>query len=176
MSFTDCVNWVLAREIRDNTGWSPHDPTDRGGRTRWGISQRTFPNVNLDLLSREGAIDLYLEHYWTPVRGADLGPALDLVVFDTSVPCGAPRAVKMLQQVVGAKPDGILGVRTLATLGKFSRQRVIEEYLELRMRFHVVDGMKNPEQPLEGWLNRVLLLAMESGRRLQEFSDQAIRR
>jgi lysozyme family protein len=45
--------------------------------------------------------ELFLDAYWTPIRGDELTPGVDLMVFDTAVTNGAAEAVLMLQRVVG---------------------------------------------------------------------------
>jgi lysozyme family protein len=51
--------------------------------------------------------DLYLDEYWTPIRGDELTPGIDLMVFDAAVMNGAGEAILMLQRVVGkVDPEG----------------------------------------------------------------------
>ena len=55
----------------------------------------------------------YRTHYWNTIRGDDLPAGIDLMVFDFGVNAGPARAVRLLQEAVGAFPDGAIGPATL---------------------------------------------------------------
>lgn len=96
------------------------DPLDPGGITRWGISlaflRRIDPGAGPDrirALDRDEAAAIYARNFWRPIRGDQLPPPLALFTFDSAVNLGVPRAVRLLQQAVGADVDGIMGPRTV---------------------------------------------------------------
>lgn len=152
-------SWILPRE-----GEWGEVQNDFGGKTRWGISKRAFPDVDLDNLDWPGAKSIYLEHFWKPIKGDALGWPVGLVVFDTAVQLGASDAVKELQRVVGAFPDGSVGPDTLKALVRLGVLATCQGLLYKRIKHHIKVWKKNPEQPLSGWLNRVMLLGIEVGR------------
>lgn len=136
----------LARVLQHEGGYVDH-PADPGGATNMGITHKTLarwrglsPWQALDkaevrALTRAEAADIYKALYWERVQ-ADLLPAgLDLAVFDFAVNSGPERVVKMLQALVGAAQDGIVGPMTLAAVGKFPATRLIEALCEQRLRF-----------------------------------------
>ena len=90
------------------------DPADPGGETRWGISKRAYPNVNIKALTREQAADIYARDYAKPFLG--LHPALGFQLFDFSVNAGVDKAVRALQIVLGVTVDGKLGPMTRAAV------------------------------------------------------------
>lgn len=45
---------------------------DPGGTTKWGISKRANPYLDIPNLSRDDAIKVYRERYWNPRRLGDL--------------------------------------------------------------------------------------------------------
>ena len=47
-------------------GGTVNNPNDPGGLTRYGISQRAFPSVDIRNLTFEQAIQIGYDHYWTP--------------------------------------------------------------------------------------------------------------
>lgn len=157
--FDRAADWILLRE--GEWGEVPHD---RGGRTRWGISQRAFPKVDLDTLTWPMAKELYRSEFWAKVKGDSLGWPLGLVVFDWAVISGALRPVTELQRVLDVKADGIIGPKTLAALVRRSAHETSLRMLAERVDFHVADWNLNQEQPLEGWMNRVVLLGIEVGK------------
>lgn len=45
---------------------------DPGGTTKWGISQRANPDVDIAALTREDAMEIYDRRYWAPRRLGEL--------------------------------------------------------------------------------------------------------
>ena len=72
--------------VLDHEGGDADDPRDPGGKTRWGISQRAYPFLDLSTLTREGAIALYRRDAWTPIRGDALPEAIAFQVLDAAPP------------------------------------------------------------------------------------------
>lgn len=144
--------------------------TDSGGLTRWGISQRRYPTVDIEHLPRDRAVELYHADYWREVRGDELPPPLAMAVFDGAVNIGPAGATKLLQRLVGVPDDGKLGPQTLAAVARFRRPAQVEElvalYLGERLRYyHDLAASKPLHVPsLKGWTNRVTRLALECGR------------
>lgn len=78
-----------------------NDPNDPGGETNWGISKRSYPNLDIKNLTWEQAKMLYQQDYWKK-SGADQMPwPLCLIHMDTSVNAGVGRAQEMLQKSDG---------------------------------------------------------------------------
>ncbi len=73
------------------------DPRDAGGLTRWGISQRAYPDLDIRSLTREHATELYQRDYWDACGCGELEPGVALCVFDAAVNCGVQRALKWLE-------------------------------------------------------------------------------
>lgn len=110
-SFTDSVNNTLGYE-----GGLTQDPNDPGGTTNWGISQRSYPKLNIANLTKEQAIDIYHSDFWVPIKGDSMPECLAMNVFDCAVNCGVGEAIKMMQGSLGVIRDGNIGDRTLAAM------------------------------------------------------------
>jgi lysozyme family protein len=91
MSFDQAVTFVLERE-----GGLSDDPTDPGGLTNFGISQRAYPDLDIRHLTVEGATAIYKRDYWDAAGCDALTPAVALAVFDSAVNCGVQRAKEWL--------------------------------------------------------------------------------
>jgi len=141
-------------------GWPHSRDGDRGGFTRWGISQAANPGVDVENLSRDRALDDYWERYWKPIQGPSLlDSVLATSVMLAAVHMGPARATRELQECLpGVKADGKFGPLTLAatnaadgnqTLADFSL-RVIRRYCEI--------ALSDPTQErfLLGWTRRAL--------------------
>ena len=104
-NFDRCIRAVV---LSEEGGLSDH-PQDPGGLTKYGISRRAYPDLDIRRLTMDDAIELYRRDYWNPVHGTDLPPPLALLLFDAAVNQGAGTAVRLLQKAVGVTEDGNFG-------------------------------------------------------------------
>lgn len=93
MGFDRAVAFVLDRE-----GGYVNDPKDRGGETKYGISKRAHPALDIKNLTKDDAIAIYRRDYWDGLKCDDLDSQLAFVVFDTAVNMGKGRALALLSQ------------------------------------------------------------------------------
>lgn len=110
--------------LRYEGGYVNH-PRDPGGPTNKGITQRTYdawrvkrgdgPRDVRDITDAEVKA-IYRANYWDEVRGDDLPPGVDLVVYDFAVNSGPSRAIRTLQAALGVAADGRIGDQTLAAI------------------------------------------------------------
>lgn len=106
--FQYAIAFVLPEE--DPTGEGEIvDLHDGGGLTRWGLTQSTYPALNLSTLTIEEAIALYRKDFWEAIH-LDLLPwPIAVCAFDGAVNHGQQTAVKLLQSAVGVPEDGVIG-------------------------------------------------------------------
>lgn len=157
MKFDQAVKNVIRIEGEDKITEDPNDP---GGVTKYGISQRAFPNVNVRDLTREEAIYLYHTHYWEPVKASQLPASLRYHVFDCGVNQGVPVAIKMLQTVLGVKTDGVIGPVTLAAAQKADEKELLFKFVKARLTRY--RSTKNYDKYGFGWTVRVLDVTVDS--------------
>ena len=72
-----------------------NDPDDPGGATKYGIDQRSHPNVDIKNLTAQEATDIYWNE-WVKDGCEHLPAPLDWLFFDTAVNCGLGRAQQFL--------------------------------------------------------------------------------
>lgn len=130
--FARAIDRVLIHE-----GGDADDPRDAGGRTRWGISQRTYPTLDIAKLTRAEAIALYRRDFWAPLQGDALPPALAFQALDAAVNHGVGRTVRWLQRLVGVRVDGQFGPLTLAAIQAADQRVLIQRLLALRLDLYV---------------------------------------
>jgi lysozyme family protein len=108
---------------------------------------------------------IYRGNYWAPPHCDDVGTPLDLVQFDTAVNMGVGRAVRLLQQAVGAQPDGSFGPATLQCVAGCEPGKAVAAYCQAREDFYRQLVASKPELAvfLKGWLNRLNALRREVG-------------
>jgi len=75
--FNRVIDFVLGQE-----GGYVNDPNDPGGETKWGISKRWNPDLDIANLTRDDAIKVYWERYWLPSGAEEIPEPVDLVFFD----------------------------------------------------------------------------------------------
>jgi lysozyme family protein len=120
----------IATEIVAREGGFVNDPDDPGGATNHGVTIHTMRRLGIDVnrdtriderdvraLSREQAVEIYLEHYYKRPGIAGLPEPLQASVFDMYVNAGG-NAVKILQRLLTdmgypCDPDGALGAQTI---------------------------------------------------------------
>ncbi|MFN3519654.1 MAG: glycoside hydrolase family 108 protein [Sphingomonas sp.] len=132
----DLINGVIDRE-----GGYVHHPADRGGATRWGITE-AVARANgyagdMRHFAREAAAVIYRRIYWQRPRIDDVAqraPSIAAELFDTGVNMGPAVAVAFLQRALnalnrGARDypdillDGRIGPQTLRALDGFLATR-----------------------------------------------------
>jgi lysozyme family protein len=168
--FARALAFTLAWEAGEDGGYTenPHDP---GGRTRWGISERTYPALDVRALTREQAAALYRQDYWADhgslqQSGAAAMPwPLSLVHFDCVVNVGnyhvardgTPvyhrRANMILQRALDVRDDGYLGPVSRAAWASGDALRWALRAITQRQLYYALLGpWARPFQ--KGWFER----------------------
>jgi len=153
MSFETVVHMVLEHE-----GGYVNHPSDPGGETKYGISKRAYPDVDIAELTKDEAADLYKRDYWDRIKGDDLPVGVACVVMDYAVNSGISRASKALQSVCGiANGDGVIGPASLnavwTTVKNTSEEDVINAVTTQRQEF--IRALKIYETFGKGWERRI---------------------
>lgn len=141
--------------------------TDKGGPTKYGITLATLSAhrgkqctaEDVKRLTIAEAEAIYRKSYWLQSGGDVLPVGLDYCNFDTGVNSGPGRANRILQEVVGVTPDGIIGGKTLAAIAKYSGgiEKLILDYCDARMKYLRSLTNKKTGFPVNGrgWTIRV---------------------
>lgn len=93
-----------------------NDPADPGGETRYGISKRAHPDVDIKSLTMDQAKAIYLRDYWTPSGCSSMPERIGHLVFDCAVHHGVKTAIKLLQRALKVADDGEFGPVTRGQL------------------------------------------------------------
>ena len=134
MNIDSLIETVIGRE----GDYSDH-PADRGGATRYGITERVARANGwtgaMRSLPRSEAVRIYRVLYWERTKLDRIGaiaPRLAAELFDTAVNMGPGSAVRFLQRVLAAlmdkalAQDGLIGPATLDALESFLNRRGAE--------------------------------------------------
>lgn len=103
--------------VKEDGGYT-NDPKDPGGETKWGISKRAHPELDIKNLTLEQALGIYKKDYWDCYRsrGLDLDsvdPDYAIAVFDSGVNCGVGRCLAWHDRAKNEKDPtkSLLGLR-----------------------------------------------------------------
>lgn len=129
---------------------------DPGGETNFGISQRSFPDLNIKGLTAAQARDLYLQDFWLEPRINRLDWPQCLLVFDYGIHSGPLRAIRELQRLLGLRQDGIIGPVTTRAVSRMSNFRMRRYLVD---RLNIMRSLRNWDENLNGWQYRVIKLA-----------------
>lgn len=130
-----------------------NDPDDAGGATKYGIDQRSHPDVDIRNLTEAKAKEIYRKEYWQRVKGGEMPEKLGIVVMDIAVNNGSGRAAKWLQEAVHTVPDGVIGPKTIAAANE-SGPHEIKALLDRREDFYRDIAKGRKAKFLKGWLRR----------------------
>lgn len=145
MNFDDAFTRLLGIE-----GGYTNNPADPGGETNWGISKRSYPDVDIKALTRDQAGAIYQRDFWNVL--GDAHPAVKFQAFDFGVNSGVQTAIRKLQAAIGVADDGHWGPASASALAKLDVSDVLMRYMAQRLRFWV----KCAAWPTmgAGWVNR----------------------
>jgi len=147
---------AIAVILKHEGGYSKNE-NDPGGETNWGISKRSYPEVDIYNLTKERAKHIYLRDYWKPLNLYMIDNAnVCLELFDFSVNAGISRAVKIAQKLAGTKEDGQLGGITANAINEFEGD-FVKAYKHARVIYYesLARNNHNLTMFLAGWINRV---------------------
>lgn len=162
MNFDEAFDLTLSWEGGDRLHRVPGDP---GGTTKYGISQRAYPDLDIPSLTLRKASFYARRDYWNAVRAEDLPPEIRWDVFDTAFNAGAHRAGKLLQRSINLcrqaqgvtdfiHEDGQIGPVTVQAAEGFDAERLLRVYRAYRREHYLALAETGRAQFIHGWLRR----------------------
>ncbi|MDR1260809.1 MAG: hypothetical protein LBJ80_00065 [Rickettsiales bacterium] len=141
-AFEELMQW-------EGEKYSVH-PNDPGGGTKFGISSKAYPNLDIKNLKKEEAKSIYEKDYWMLQKCDDIFNASDSKkivkkLFITSVNIGNVTAAKILQSAINdatpppynvdlksyLKIDGKIGPLTLGTLNNITVFSLVADHINM---------------------------------------------
>lgn len=160
VNFKQSLGWV-----RQSEGGNDDDPSDSGGRTSRGITQREWDSycricglpASDVWKAPDGAVDdIYHRSYWLPYCPT-MPPGVDYMLFDDGVLSGPVTAIQTLQRALGVAPDGHVGVITSEALSHADHKELLEKIAAARLdRYNrIIAAQPKDLKFRSGWRNRV---------------------
>lgn len=154
------------QEVIGLEGGYSFDPDDYGGETNWGISKRSYPEVDIKALKLTEAKSIYRRDYWNRMRLDDVeNREIAAELFEQGVNMGTSIAITNLQKSLNivdgpVQVDGVIGPQTLSAVNDLTPEEEttllkclngfqFNHYLE------IVDNNPRQKKFLVGWLKRI---------------------
>ena len=155
MTFEEIIDKVIESE-----GGFVDDADDSGGQTKYGISHKAYPELDIKNLTVKEAKQIYYEDYWIPSKSDSLPDQLKEIYFDMVVNFGRSGGAKVLQQACNGKNtfkikvDGRIGPATISASKNVEPDR-LRSYRVLKFASIVI---KKPtmEKYWFGWFKRAI--------------------
>lgn len=161
---------LVAGVLKHEGGYVNH-PSDRGGATNYGITQRVYdgwrkeqnlPVRDVSLLTQADAVAIYHRLYWMPARCGSLPDAVRAIHFDSAVNHGVKRAGLLLQDAADVFPrDGIVGPATIVACAGTYAPLLLARYIAARYRFYgaIIQNDRSQLVFMAGWMRRMQAFA-----------------
>lgn len=160
MNTDDLIDEIIRRE-----GGFVDDASDRGGATKFGITQATLESwrgrpvsrSDVEAMTRDEAELIYRTRYIrTPNFDKISDPMLRGLIVDAGVNHGVSRAAKWLQKAAGVTQDGKVGPQTLEAVNSGFPSQIYMRVLAERIRFYgrIISNDHTQAKFAAGWLNR----------------------
>lgn len=138
-----------------NEGGLVNNPNDPGGITKYGISKRAYPNLDIAALTLDAAEAIYKKDFWK--FGGIVDQAVATKLFDAYVNM-EHTAIRIAQTVVKVPVDGSYGPHTEMAINNADPREFLKSF-RLALAQHYKDIVTaKPEEAvfLKGWLTRAL--------------------
>lgn len=128
-----------------NEGGYVNNPHDKGGKTKYGVTQTTLnswnklkkrPKREVKDLTLDETKELYHELYWLKFKCDRLPDALSIALFDFCVMSKPPRPTKYLQECLSVAVDGIIGNQTIGAAWSKPLKPIIQAYMNKRLVYY----------------------------------------
>jgi lysozyme family protein len=143
-------------------------PGDPGGATKYGISQKAYPELDIEELTYEQALAIYHEDYYPSYIDAIEHDETAGRLFDFGVNAGPARAAKVLQTAANdelagrgdislrpLKVDGQVGPATLRLVNALGADMYDEFHRRIAEFYTNLAARPQLKKFLRGWLNRL---------------------
>lgn len=148
MNFDSAFLLVIGHE-----GGYVNDPRDPGGETKFGISKRAYPKVDIKNLTMADAKHIYFSDYWNRLQLDKLPNDIRFDMFDAAVNSGLSMAAKFLQRAVKVPDDGIIGAGTIAAANAM-KPELLDKRLNAQRLLFLCNTTNFPTYG-KGWVRRV---------------------
>ncbi len=142
-------------------------PSDHGGETKYGISKREYPDLDIANLTESEALTILDRDYWQKYNLSQIeNQAIANQLFFMIVNMGATDATRIAQVSVNAcgrgiirsTVDGVLGPQTILALNSLGDQWLSNRLRLETIRYYlgITDHDRSQIPNFRGWVRRAL--------------------
>lgn len=142
-------------------GYSNH-AEDRGGETKYGISNRSYPHLDIKNITLDQARQIYYCDFW--IKGEYeqiIDECVSIKLFEISINTGTVQANNLIQRALRSTgksvvEDGIIGQITLKAINEVDPTDLLAALKSEAAGYYRLLAQANPSQKqfITGWLNR----------------------
>ncbi len=155
------LDQILDRLIKREGGYS-NDKNDPGGETKYGISKRSYPQLDIKNLTIQQAKEVYIKDFIVPhqlnqIKDEDIfEDILDWLVHSGASVVKSKERVKRLQQLLDVEIDGVVGPETISAINK--RGKSLERLILMDRLFFLLGLTRH--KYIKGWVRRLIELGL----------------
>lgn len=158
MTFDQVFDKLISHE-----GGYVNDPRDPGGETKYGISKRSYPALDIRALTLADAKAIYRRDYWERAQCDKMPPDLAFDVFDAAVNSGIGQAIRWLQRALGVADDGYVGPLTIGALSRENDSSAVQaRFNGHRLAFMI--NLSTWQAFGKGWARRIAVNLQSVGK------------
>lgn len=139
---------------------------DKGGKTKFGISQRAYPYLDIENLKYQDAVQIYYDDYWKKLDcDAIKDKNLAINLFDAAINMGRKNAVKILQKALFMDKnqiDGFLGPITNKAIKLYyeKHETIVGQFIMFRILkyYEIIEKDSSQKIFFRGWVIRTMSL------------------
>ena len=154
---------ILAEGDKDSD-----NPNDYGGESKFGISKRSYPDVDIASLTIEEASVIYERDYWKPYRIDEvIDQTIANQIFLLLINMNPEKAIRIIQTAINVcgrtitviDVDGKMGEDTIDSLNKLDRFWLSDHIRIEECRYYLAETDRDKTQinNLRSWIRRTLL-------------------
>ena len=141
------------KALIDHEGGYVNHPKDPGGETRFGITKRSYPHLNIRDLTLDDARAIYRRDFWDRLQCDALPLAARFQVFDAAVNSGPGNAARWLQAAAGVAQDGLIGPATRQAIDAMHPAALVARFNAARLLF--MTSLSTWPTFSRGWARRI---------------------
>lgn len=150
-------------------GGKTDEKSDRGGRTNFGITQRTYndwlkqnklKSSDVFKISKDRALKIYRKQFWGVIKGDQLPHNVAKAIMSMALTDGPQDSIRFVQKLLNIEQTGFMGPKTLAAI--WSKCKKDDKMFTKQILDAQIKRYKSDEQADiygKGWTNRADLVA-----------------
>lgn len=136
--------------------------------TAYGVTQMTWDAAqdqgivdhDISAATKEDCAAILRANYWNTCGCPGMNPGVNLMVFDNAMVCGSGHSSRLLQRIVGAAQDGVVGPNTLRLCNSFPAGQLIDKLKAADEAYYA--SLAKAPLFLKGWDRREEFMAVQA--------------